>query len=103
MPPPKLKQSDKPEGRDLAKRSMQADILVSKVSKGVGSQLRQTDGLTGLAGSVHLDAFMEGLDKANDTMSTIADKHVMAMAPEAIKQKYFSDLYDSKISAMANK
>ena len=82
---------------------MQADILVSKVSKEVGSQLWQTDGPTGLAGGVHLDAFKEGLDKANDTMSTIADMHTMAMASEDIKQKYFSDLYDSKISAMANK
>ena len=33
--PPKVKQSDKPEGRDMAKASMQADILVSKVSKEV--------------------------------------------------------------------
>ena len=36
-------------------------------------------------------------------MSTVAGMHVMAMAPDDIKQKYFADLFDSKLTTIAHK
>ena len=101
IPPPKVKRADKPKGRDMAKASMQADILVSKVSKEVAVQLQQNEDPTPRA--VNLNVFKEGLEKANENMSTIADMLVMAMAQDDIKQKYFPHLFGSKLTAIANK
>jgi hypothetical protein len=80
----------------------------------VSEQLQQADDPASLSGEVYhqvnlvprkvnLDVFKEGLEKANETMLTNAGMYVMVMAPDAIKQKYFADLFDAKISAIANK
>ena len=102
VPPSKVKKEDKPAGRDASKKALQSDSLVSKVSNEVHSQLQQFN-QPDAAGMVSLDVFRDGLDRANETMSTIADMQVMAMAPDAIKQQYFTDLFASRMSAMANK
>lgn len=52
--------------------------------------------------AVNLNVLKEELEKASETMSTISDMHLMAMASDDIKQ-YFADLYDSKLTASANK
>jgi hypothetical protein len=102
VPPSKVKKGDKPAGRDASKKALQSDILVSKVSNKVHLQLQQFN-QPDAAGVVSLDVFKDGLDRANETMSTNADMQVMAMAPDAIKQQYFTDLFASRMSAMANK
>lgn len=43
IPPPKVKRANKPKGKDMAKASIQADILVSNVSKEVDFQLQQNE------------------------------------------------------------
>ena len=102
MAPCKLKKGDKPAGRDASKKALQSDILVSKVSNEVHLQLQQFN-RPDAAGVVSLDVFKDGLDRANETMSTIAVMQVMVMAPDAIKQQYFTDLFASRMLYMANK
>lgn len=50
-----------------------------------------------------MNVFTEGLENTNETMATIADMHVMAMAPKVIRHRYFADLFPANVSLIINK
>lgn len=54
--------------------------------------------------------YSKGLNRANDTMTRVADMQVsiagiqlMTVAPEEMKNNCFAELFDSKINSLAKK
>ncbi len=82
-------QSDRPIGRDSAKKSKATEFVIDKVTEGVASALG-----THATPSVSLKTIEEGLSKANDVMQTLANHQVMALAPPDVCEQYFGEVFD---------
>ena len=68
------------------------DFIVDKVTEGVAKAIATET--TRVDNSSSMKNIEEGLAKANDIMQTMANHQVMAMAPQEIKDRYFSEVFD---------
>ena len=90
LPSAAVVNSERPVGRDSAKKKKATDFVVEKVSEGISKAM----GVMPQRSEGSLKHLEEGLQKANDIMQTMANHQVMAMAPPNIREQYFSEVFD---------
>lgn len=89
FPSSSIVNSDRPTGRDSAKKSKATDFVIEKVSEGVAMAVASQG-----SSVTSLKTIEEGLSRANDVMQTMANHQVMAMAPPPIREQYFQEVFD---------
>ena len=89
FPSSSIVNSERPTGRDSAKKSKATDFVIEKVSEGVAMAVASQG-----TSVTSLKTIEDGLSRANDVMQTMANHQVMAMAPPEIREQYFQEVFD---------
>ena len=88
--PSAASRAERPVGRDSAKNQAGMDLVVDKVSKQLEASMTSTPSDVS-ANNALFARLADGLSSATNVMSNLANHQVMAMAPESIREQYFSD------------